>query len=597
MNRKIIIFLIFSLVFTLFQGCDDTDPKSAFNSYIESWESQDYEKMYKLLEKESQEKYAKDVFIERYENIYSGIEVSEVKIEADYSEKLEKEDGYTLIPFTAKIETKAGEIKFTHNAKFIKESEDGEEEWKMSWDSSMIFSDLEDGEKIRIVETTGYRGAIYDRNENPLAISDQQGNREYPNGIVSGHLTGYVRQVTAEDLEEHEGEGYSETDLIGKTGLEKEFEDILRPKNGAEIYVEDAEGNKKKVLANKEVEDGKNVKLTIDIDVQNTLYEQMKGEEGAGIVMSPKDGQVYGLVSTPSYDPQKFVSGMSTEEWDALNNDPDKPLTNRYTGAYAPGSTFKTITAAIGLDTGKLDPDYNRNISGLQWKKSSWGGNSYVTRAHGYSGPSNLRNGLVYSDNIYFAQVALDIGATLFTEGAQKFGIGDVLDFDITVRDSQIANESIADEGQLAHTAYGQAEVLMNPLHLVSIYSFLVNEGNVIKPQLVLSDDYEAEFLKEGVCSAENTNLIKTDLEQVVSDSGGTAHSAQLSNVTLAGKTGTAEIKASTDDTSGTETGWFIAVDSKDAKYSVGIMIENVKDRGGSGLVVPLVKNVFQSLY
>jgi len=598
MGKRILYLLMIVIVLSFTQGCGkNTNPKGDFQTYIKNWVNKDFQQMYSILDSESKKKVEETAFVDRYKKIYEGIDVTKIDIQPKYPKEYKEENGYVSIPFEAKIMTVAGEIKFDHTAKFKKENISKDKEvWRIKWDSSMIFPDMADGDKIRIIETSGYRGAIYDRNEKPLAISDQQGKRQYPNGISSGHLTGYVRPITKEELDARKGKGYKETDWIGKSGVEKDFEEQLRPKNGAEIYIEDSKKGKKKVLAHKEAKDGENIKLTVDSAIQTALYNQIQSEAAAGVVMNPKTGEILGLVSAPSYNPQDFVSGMSDDVWNGLNNNPNKPFTNRFTSAYAPGSTFKTISAAIGLDTNKLNPNEDKQISGLTWQKPNWG-KHFVKRVHEYGGGSNLRNALVYSDNIYFAKVGLEVGTDLFTQGAMKFGIGEKMPFDMSLKTSQLSNKGITSEAQLADSAYGQAEVLMNPIQMVTEYTFMSNDGNVIKPKLLLKEGASPEIWKKSVCSKENADLIKQYLGEVVSDDHGTAHGAAMPNVALAGKTGTAELKLTQDDENGQEIGWFIAFDKDNAKLSVGIMIENVKGRGGSGMVVPKVKSIFEQFY
>lgn len=163
---------------------------------------------------------------------------------------------------------------------------------------------------------------------------------------------------------------------------------------------------------------------------------------------------------------------------------------------------------------------------------------------------------------------------------------------------SQYGNNSkITSEAQLANTGYGQGEVLVNPLHMASIYSAFVNNGNMIKPYLEYKETLSPEYWVTGAFSEEAANTVKEDLIQVVESPGGTGHSAKISGITLAGKTGTAEIKKSTTDTTGTELGWFnafIADENSQKQMLVVSMIEDVKNRGGSHYVIPKVKKIFE---
>ena len=162
-----------------------------------------------------------------------------------------------------------------------------------------------------------------------------------------------------------------------------------------------------------------------------------------------------------------------------------KPLYNRFQGTAAPGSSFKPITAVIGVDTKKLDPNADKKISGLSWQKNkSWGKYS-VTRVSDYGGNSNLLNALVYSDNIYFAQVALDIGKDLFKDKLTSFGLSEKVPFEYPLYNSQFATDkNFKTEVQLADSGYGQGEVLLNPVHLASLYTMFQNQGSILNPYL-----------------------------------------------------------------------------------------------------------------
>lgn len=435
-------------------------------------------------------------------------------------------------------------------------------------------------------------GSIQDKLlEYPGVLISKAESRVYPYGECTAHLLGYVQQINAEELEEMKGKGYNEQSVIGKSGLEKLYEDRLREKKGYRISILDEQGEEKQALAVKPAEDGENIKLNIDIRWQQKLYEAYQEDKSCSVVMNPKSGEVLALVSTPSYNSMDFVLGMSQETWDALNNDPNKPMYNRVRETWAPGSSFKPIVGAMGLTTGAFTEDEDLGASGLAWQKDESWGNYKVTTLHEYSGGAVLKNALIYSDNIYFAKAALKIGAETFTGELDKMGFNQEISFDIGMTSSQYSNsEAIDSEVQLADSGYGQGQMLVNPLHLACMYSAFFNEGNMITPYLEYEEGKTASYWAEGVFTPEAANIIYEDLKEVVSNPNGTGYAASKAvGVTLAGKTGTAEIKATQEDENGTELGWF-------AVYNTGVadsdtilmlnMVEDVKGRGGSGYVV-----------
>ena len=432
-----------------------------------------------------------------------------------------------------------------------------------------------------------------ERHESLLAIpgvmiSDVE-VREYPLGEAAAHLVGYVQSVTAEDLEEHAGEGYTANSVIGRSGMEGLFEKELKGQNGCRIYIVNSEGKEKEELACILVQHGQDIKLTIDASLQIALYEQFQEDKSCSVAMNPYTGEVLALVSTPSYDNNDFIMGLSSEQWTALNDDEDKPMYNRFRQVWCPGSTFKPVTAAVGLESGAIDPNEDYGNVGLSWQKDASWGSYYVTTLHAYE-PVILENALIYSDNIYFAKAALKIGYEEMESSLTQLGFNAELPFEIKMAKSQYSNsESIETEIQLADSGYGQGQVLVNPLHLACIYSAFCNEGNIIKPYLVYQNEVSAEYWISGAFSNETASRVLEGTKKVVNDSHGTGYAAHRDDIVLAGKTGTAEIKASKDDTSGTELGWFAiftAEDTVERPILIISMVEDVKGRGGSGYVV-----------
>ena len=421
-----------------------------------------------------------------------------------------------------------------------------------------------------------------------VMISDTE-VREYPLGEAAAHLVGYVQSVTAEDLENHAGEGYTANSVMGKSGMEGLFEKELKGQNGSSIYIVDSAGNKKTELASIFVQDGKDIQLTIDADLQRSLYAQFKEDKSCSVAMNPYTGEFLALVSTPSYDNNDFIMGLSNEQWTALNEDENKPMYNRFRQVWCPGSTFKPIIAAIGLESEAIDPMEDYGNEGLSWQKDSSWGSYCVTTLHTYE-PVILENALIYSDNIYFAKAALKIDTEEMESSLTELGFNEEIPFDIKMAKSQYSNtENIETEIQLADSGYGQGQVLVNPLHMACIYSAFCNEGNIIKPYLVYQAEATVTFWMPGAFSKETAKQVLEGTKKVVNDSHGTGYAAHRDDIVLAGKTGTAEIKASKDDTSGTELGWFAIYSTEETverPILIISMVEDVKGRGGSGYVV-----------
>ncbi|MGR9047459.1 penicillin-binding transpeptidase domain-containing protein [Halobacillus faecis] len=409
--------------------------------------------------------------------------------------------------------------------------------------------------------------------------ADQEA-RSYPLGEAAAHLIGYVGPIQADELEELEGEGYTAADQLGKTGLESVLEDQLRGEEGGKVVIQTDAEETKEVLAETAAKDGKDFNLTISSEVQESLHKQLSGESGAASAVNPMTGDVLALVSAPAYDPNAILLGRD-----------EKSTLNKFNRTYSPGSTFKPITASVGLEQGIITPEEELSIKGTTFEQNGY----TVTRVPGAAEDEqvNLRDALVRSDNIYFARKILEIGGETFLQEAREFGFGEELPLSFPIENSQLLNgEQFDRDALLGDTGFGQGEVQMSSLHLALTYTPFVTGGDVMKPRLVASEE-EGKIWHENVMSEETASIIREDLKAVVEDPAGTAHEAVMQGMTLAGKTGTAELKQSQEE-DGQENGWFIAWDTESQDLMVSMMIEDAE--GGSHYVVPKVKNIFEEL-
>jgi penicillin-binding protein len=416
--------------------------------------------------------------------------------------------------------------------------------------------------------------------------------RYYPLGEKASHIIGYIQNINAEEPETRRDQGYHMNSVLGKAGLERIYEDSLRAQ---EIVIVGEDGTRKEVLAAVTKKDGSDLRLTIDAEIQCKLYDQFAGDKSCSVAMNPKTGEVLTLVSTPTYDANDFVLGMSMSKWTALSEDENKPMLNRFKAALCPGSTMKAITAAIGLNTGVILPTDDFGHSGKRWQKDgSWGGYSITTLTE-YNEPANIENALVYSDNIFFGKAALKIGDDTFASELKRIGFEDRIPFEYALYSSIVSStEDFASEIQLADSGFGQGQILVNPIHMAAIYASFVNGGDILRPQL-MADNFAKDVWIESAFSPQTANAIKNDLIQVIER--GTGKQARILGVTLAGKTGTAEIKQSQADNTGTELGWFVmfnADDNSENPLLIVTMVEDVKNRGGSHYVIPKVKILFE---
>ncbi|WP_339848997.1 penicillin-binding transpeptidase domain-containing protein [Paenibacillus sp. FSL W7-1088] len=653
---------------------EEVKPEVTVNQYIEHLQKKEFDQLYTLMTPASLKESGmnREQFVEKYNAIYSGMEVSAIKAElkpkvieettdgTGNDNKNQNPDAYE-VDYSLQLTTFLGEVDETHTLKLVREElEEGRKVWRINWKPSMILTDMVKGSKVRVRTLFPERGDIVDREGLPLAtkgniyewgiIPEKLGEnpepmiariaehykvteamintalaqkwvkpeyfvpiastedsrvpaalagvqvqskeiRYYPLGEAAAHLIGYVRKATKEDLEKDTEGYYRAEDWIGKAGLEQSLEKQLRGERGGLIEITDESGNTRSELIRKDAVDGQNIQLTISSEQQRKLYKTLSsgGDAGAMVLMNPTDGNLLALASAPAYNPNKMVTGLTQAEWDAYSADEKLPFINRFTNRYAPGSTFKAITAAAGLMEKVTTADKSHDISGLQWRKDeSWGG-YYVKRVKSVS-PVNMVDALVYSDNIYFSKEAVEMGSAKFIEGIQKFGFGDNFGLDeLYLKPSQYANEAhldLSSEVLLADTSYGQGEMLMSPIHLASSFTPFINEGKMVKPVLI-EEKETAE--PEVVITPEVANTVKDALGQVVTRSGGTAHSLNSLPEGLAAKTGTAELKAKKGE-KGQENGFVVVFDTESPSFLIAAVIEQVNGRGGSHYVLDKLK-------
>lgn len=397
--------------------------------------------------------------------------------------------------------------------------------------------------------------------------------RYYPLGEAAAQLIGYVGDITAEDIDKNPE--LSSNGKIGRSGLEMAFDKDLRGTTGEKLSITDADGVEKKVLIEHEVQNGKDIKLTIDAKAQKTAFDSLGGKAGSTVATTPKTGDLLALASSPSYDPNKMTNGISQEDYKAYEENPEHPFISRFATGYAPGSTFKIITAAIGLDNGTIDPNEVLTINGLKWQKDSSWGSFKTTRVSSDVSQVDLKTALIYSDNIYAAQETLKMGEKKFRTGLDKFIFGEDLDLPISMNPAQISNEdSFNSDILLADTGYGQGELLITPIQQAAMYSVFTNNGTLVYPKLIADKETKD---KKNVISETAVQTILPDLREVVQDVNGTAHSLSALGIPLAAKTGTAEIKEK-QDVKGQENSFLFAFNLDNQGYMMVSMLENKDD-------------------
>lgn len=430
--------------------------------------------------------------------------------------------------------------------------------------------------------------------------------RAYPYGSLLAHSLGYVglaseSEVKSLNKDRDPVDGLYTTDsTVGKSGIERLYERELRGKDGFYYYIKRADGSVKTTLYRHECENGLDVCLTIDFDLQKRTEELldvvMFGENTAGavIVMNPRTGEVDAMASYPTFDLNKFIIGFSDEEYKKLNEQENKPFVDRtIRGLYPPGSTYKVFTAAAALDTGTMTEDYvfTGKIENDYWAPTGYG--TWIwpkikrTKVNNRTMPLNMANCMLHSDNIYFANAALKVGEKKFTEFLNGFGMNSALPFELTTSRSQIIspNERM-NYKLLADTGYGQGQVLITPLQLATMFCAFRNNGDLPTPRItdsmyktngiysdrIMKSEYNT-WLADAV-SEDTIKKLDPMLAAVVDINGsGTGRSLRVTNCDVAGKTGSAEIGADKSRIISWFAGYRLNVNEQDERVVV-VMLE-----------------------
>ncbi len=415
--------------------------------------------------------------------------------------------------------------------------------------------------------------------------------RYYPNGSFFAHSMGYTSAITAEELSKLDSSRYDISSYVGRTGLEAAYEDILCGTKGYSLDIYASDGQRLSTVARKEKVDGLDLEVTLDYDLQcraEEMLEQLKeeGNAGAAVVLEPTTGEVLAISSFPDFDPNLFVLNSDPETLASyVAADSNSPLYNRAVqGSYIPGSTVKPLIAAMALDDGVVDENYEftGEIIKKQWTPKGYWPYPPITRVSNYSGPVNMSNAITKSDNIYFADVALKAGWEKLEPFLKMTGFDERIPFDLRVSKPGYLNSGNYENMQLlAATGYGQGELIISPLQMACIFSSLANNGDVMTPRLVRAtrrmegtdyavvDEYSESVWKENIISDHALSTIVPMLRRVVEE--GSGRKIHINGLTICGKTGTAEIGS--DKTR--EIAWMIAfVENADYNRLVCVTLE-----------------------
>jgi penicillin-binding protein 2 len=386
---------------------------------------------------------------------------------------------------------------------------------------------------------------------------DVEPRRDYPENSLAAHVIGYVGEVNAAELERKRGIGYEVGDYIGKMGLEKEFNDILKGIDGGLQVEVDSLGRRLRVLNNQEPLPGYNLVLTIDRDLQKVAEEALGEQQGAVVVMDPRTGEILASVSHPAFNPNLFSVGISSEDWRSLVSDDRHPMQNRIMQSqYPPGSIFKLVTAVAGLQEGTITEDTTFYCpGGLQF------GNRFFRcwKKEGH-GTVNLHRAIVESCDTYFYHLGEKVGIDAIARYARQLGLGAQTGIGLPSEGSGLIPDSAWKRktrkqpwfpGETLSAAIGQGYVLLTPIQVAVMLSALANDGDIYRPLLVKSvlapdgksmEEFEPKKMRHADIRPEVLDSVRRAMWGVVNEPRGTGYMARIANLDVCGKTGTAQV-------------------------------------------------------
>jgi penicillin-binding protein 2 len=399
------------------------------------------------------------------------------------------------------------------------------------------------------------------RDEFPELEATMVYRRLYPKDGFMAHLIGYVGEVSEEMLNSAQFETYERGDIVGQSGVELEYNDVLKGQDGSRKVLVNSKGKEvgRPKDPNVPAIPGKKLKLTIDLDIQKAAEQALEGKNGAIVAMNPRNGEILAMVSRPIFDPNHFATRISRDEWNQLVNDPDHPLLNKAIQAQlAPGSVFKIIMSVAGLQEG-IAQNLHVNCGG----SATFYGRVFkcwVLAEHRVHGPVDIYRGIYQSCDVFFYTLAEHLGIEKIAKWATALGLGKKTGIDLP---NEVSGVMPSEEwkirnfrqkwyaGETISVGIGQGAVAVTPIQLARTIGGIAMGGTLYRPHVVNPSDLPPEFRNLGASNVsdvvhvpinpQNWLLITNAMGEVVNP-GGTAPSAHLQGVDFAGKTGSAQV-------------------------------------------------------
>ena len=447
-------------------------------------------------------------------------------------------------------------------------------------------------------------------------------SRSYPFKENYTHILGYVSQANEEDVQNTKviKKNFVPGLKVGKVGLEKSFEEKLIGSNDIERYEVNAYGRRISQLEFQKGEKGKTLRLTIDTEVQKLTNELLKDQAGSICVMDIYSGDIIAMHSSPSFDPNLFVFGISKDDWQLIRNNPMKPLVNKtLQGNYSPGSTIKPIVALSALENGIINTNFTVNCRGHKHPLELYGQTYHCWKKEGH-GFMNLRNAMKQSCDIYFYEIARKLGVDKLSETAKKFGLGKEVFGDLfsiekkgLIPNTQWKKNALGQGwllGETIITGIGQGYIQTTPIQLCLMTAQIGNGGHKIYPRIVINDENKVAPMDKFsplYTNSKNIKIVQDAMFASTNEVRGTSYKSRIDDLKyqFAGKTGTAQVKKITARDRELDLKTFeIPYEERDhalyiaygpyknPRYALSVIVEH----GGSGsaTAAPMAKKLFK---
>ncbi|MEK6693316.1 MAG: penicillin-binding protein 2 [Nitrospirota bacterium] len=446
----------------------------------------------------------------------------------------------------------------------------------------------------------------------PGVFVEVEVTRNYMYGDLGSHIIGFLGRITAEQAEIEEYSNFPRGSLVGQWGIEKSFDSVLKGIPGERIIEVDALGREVRVIGERDSIPGDDIYLTIDLRTQKITEDALGKEAGAIVAMDPNNGEILALSSRPSPDPNIFSKGIQRKDWVQIINDPLHPLMNRAIQSQVPpGSTFKIVMAAAGLESGKITPSTEVTCQGAM----RFGNRDFRCWKAGGHGRVSLHRAIVESCDVYFYELGKKLGIDLISDYAVAFGFGKVTGIPLPSEKTGLVPSTEWKKktqgkpwfpGETIAVSIGQGYLLVTPIQMAQVVSAVANDGVIYKPKVVKrinGKDGYIDFPPEGNKVKVNNGTLKflrDGMAGVVEEAGGTGGSARSKITRIGGKTGTAQVigmkervKSESLPKRFRDHAWFIAfAPVDDARIAVASFVEH-GGHGGS-VSAPLARRVIE---